>query len=193
MGAGQNSRTYSRRNIYHNNDKLFRFDVLVFSMKFSDRCSSGKSVDVSGQVLKTLLESNESCTAVVDKHLVVPDNYDEIVDTLKKLSSECSGIDVVITTGGTGFAVTDVIPEAVRAVCHRRANGLEVALIVQSLKSTPLAALSRLACGIRKHTVIISLPGSAKAVEVSIEGLSVTVYMTCFNLNYCNDFSLLHK
>ena len=75
-------------------------------------------------------------------------------------------MDVILTTGGTGFALRDVAPEATRAVIQREAPGLAEAMRAESLKKTPHAMLSRAVAGIRKRTLIVNLPGSPKgAVE----------------------------
>jgi len=78
-------------------------------------------------------------------------------------------LHLILTTGGTGFAVRDVTPEATKAILEREAPGLVVAMLSESLKVTPHAMLSRPAAGTRKRSVIVNLPGSAKAVRENLQ------------------------
>lgn len=93
---------------------------------------------------------------------VVPDDVTAIHDALVEQSKFA---DVILTTGGTGFAPRDVTPEATLKVIDRRCSGLEIALHTASLKITSMAALSRAIVGIRGGTLIVNMPGSVKAVK----------------------------
>ncbi|MEA3459901.1 MAG: MogA/MoaB family molybdenum cofactor biosynthesis protein, partial [Chloroflexota bacterium] len=79
------------------------------------------------------------------------------------------GLDLILTTGGTGFGPRDVTPEATGAIVEREAPGLAEAMRAEGLKATPHAMLSRAVCGIRGHTLIVNLPGSPQAVRENIE------------------------
>lgn len=101
--------------------------------------------------------------AVVVEKLIVTDELDEIRNTIFVLAQR-EDVDLVITTGGTGFSPRDNTPEATRSVIDREAPGIAEALRAASMKKTQMAMLSRGVCGIRDKTLIINLPGSPKAV-----------------------------
>jgi molybdenum cofactor synthesis domain-containing protein len=108
------------------------------------------------------VEGHVSLTAVI------PDEQDKISQILREWADN-QQIDLILTTGGTGFASRDVTPEATRAVIDREAPGLAEAIRAASLKITSHAMLSRAVSGIRGRTLIINLPGSPKAVAESME------------------------
>lgn len=131
-------------------------------LTISDRAFRGEREDASGPELMRLVQ--EAGWFVIIKALL-PDDEAAIRE---KLIAWADGneLDVILTTGGTGFAPRDVTPEATRAVIEREAPGLAEAMRAASLKVTPHAMLSRIVAGIRKKTLIINLPGSPKgAVE----------------------------
>uniref|UniRef100_H2Y4D7 MoaB/Mog domain-containing protein n=1 Tax=Ciona savignyi TaxID=51511 RepID=H2Y4D7_CIOSA len=99
---------------------------------------------------------------VIKVYKIVPDEKTEIKSTLKDWSDRLN-LNLILTTGGTGFAERDVTPEATRMVIEKEANAMMVAIAVASLKFSPNAMLSRAVCGIRGSTLIINLPGSVKA------------------------------
>ena len=135
-----------------------RFGILTLS----DRSARGKREDLSGPALASLIQS-ENCS--VTKSLILPDDESTIRDTLTQWA-DSSEIDIIVTTGSTGFAPRDVAPEATRAVIQKEAPGLAEAMRAESLKKTKHAMLSRAFAGIRGKTLIINLPGSPKgAVE----------------------------
>ena len=133
----------------------------------SDRCSRGEAEDRSSSVIREW--ARQELAAEVTRHQVVPDEHDLIRDTLISWSDE-EGLDLIITSGGTGFALRDVTPEATRDALHREAPGLAEAMRQEGMKKTPHAMLSRGLAGIRGQTLIVNLPGSPKAVR---EGLHV--------------------
>ncbi|CAJ0957287.1 unnamed protein product, partial [Mesorhabditis belari] len=147
-----------------------RFSIITVS----DSCSNGTAVDKSGPLLVELIRESEKlkeAPQVSGPHLI-PDEKEEIVKILRSLCGEC---DVIITTGGTGWAPRDVTPEATNEVIERRCGGLETAIHVRSLQITPFAALSRLSAGIFQKTLIVNFPGSAKAVKECWEVLETVV------------------
>jgi len=99
---------------------------------------------------------------------IVADDHEAIVNVLKSFSDE-QGIDVVLTTGGTGPGPRDVTPEATASVCERMTPGFSEILRVEGFRKTPKAILSRGVAGMRKNTLIINLPGSPKAVRECLE------------------------
>jgi len=124
----------------------------------SDRSSSGTREDRSGPLLQQAVIDSGWEVKQID---IVPDEFPEIVDRLQTWS-ESGEINVILTTGGTGFSSRDVTPEATKAVVDRQAPGLAEAMRAGSLTITPHAMLSRSEAGIRKNTLIINLPGSPK-------------------------------
>jgi molybdopterin adenylyltransferase len=133
-----------------------RFAVVTVS----DRSYQGIRQDTSGPALA---EEIKSKGWEVIKTVLVPDELEEIEGTLLELCERQMNIDVVLTTGGTGFAPRDVTPEATLAVIQRSTPGLTGAMRAASLKITPHAMLSRAAAGLRNRTLIINLPGSPGA------------------------------
>ncbi len=139
--------------------------IKVAVLTISDSCTEGSREDVSGQTIIDML--SEETFEVCEKNIVA-DDHEEIVNVLKKLSDE-QGIDVVLTTGGTGLGPRDVTPEATASVCERMAPGFSEILRIEGFKKTPKAILSRGISGMRKSTLIINLPGSPKAVRECLE------------------------
>jgi molybdopterin adenylyltransferase len=132
----------------------------------SDRGYRGEYRDLSGPVISELV--TERLGAEVELEAIVPDEPLIISRTLMTWADEF-GLDLVLTTGGTGFAPRDVTPEATRDVIEREARGLVEAMRSASLRITPHAMLSRAVAGIRGHTLIVNLPGSPKAVRENLE------------------------
>ena len=135
-------------------------------LTLSDRSSRGEREDSSGPALARLIQSEG--WSVVSQSLL-PDEEAAIREILSDWS-DGGKVDVILTTGGTGFAPRDVTPEATRAVIDREAPGLAEAMRAESLKITPHAMLSRIIAGIRGRTLIINLPGSPKG---AVENLQV--------------------
>ena len=131
----------------------------------SDRSARGEREDVSGPVLVDLVKKELAFS--VDEYEIVPDERDQIEAILCDWSDRL-GLDLILTTGGTGFAPRDVTPEATLAIVERPAPGLVEAMRSASLEITPHAMLSRAAAGIRGRTLIINLPGSPKAARENL-------------------------
>ena len=138
-------------------------------LTISDRSSRGERPDDSGPAIREFVEGRLS--AQVAGAMLIPDDLPTIRDTLAAWCDQ-GQMDVIFTTGGTGFAPRDVTPEATRAVIEREAPGLAEAMRAASLLVTPHAMLSRAVCGIRGHTLIINLPGSPKAVRENLATLA---------------------
>lgn len=129
-------------------------------LTISDRASQGVYEDQSGPALRELIEKHFG--EDVDLMHIVPDDFVEIKRALQKWCDEAH-LDLILTTGGTGFSPRDVTPEATKQVIEREAPGLVHAMIAASLQKTPHAMLSRMVAGIRGQTLIVNLPGSPKA------------------------------
>ncbi|KAI4803919.1 hypothetical protein KUCAC02_025564, partial [Chaenocephalus aceratus] len=130
----------------------------------SDSCFRNLAEDRSGVNLKDLVHDPSLLGGVIAAYKIVPDEIDEIKDTLLEWCDE-QQLNLILTTGGTGFAPRDVTPEATREVIEREAPGMALAMLMGSLNVTPLGMLSRPVCGIRGKTLIINLPGSKKGSQ----------------------------
>lgn len=140
--------------------------VRVGILTVSDRSYRGEYPDLSGPAIRELVV--ERLGATVEREAIVPDERVLIAQKLKSWADQIR-LDLVLTTGGTGFTSRDVTPEATRDVVEREAPGLVEAMRAASLQITPHAMLSRAVAGIRGHTLIINLPGSPKAVRENLE------------------------
>ncbi|ELT95068.1 hypothetical protein CAPTEDRAFT_226958 [Capitella teleta] len=130
----------------------------------SDSCFRGEAEDASGSSLKSQVEAAEVFSDAEVIQGLVPDERDLIKGSLIDWSDH-QACQLILTTGGTGFAPRDVTPEATKAVIEKEASSLSCVMLMESLKVTPLAALSRSVCGIRGRTLIVNLPGSKKGAQ----------------------------
>ena len=137
-----------------------RFGVVCVS----DRCAAGQNEDKSGPCILEL----SAPLAQESLYRLVPDEKAQIAQTLIELA-DTQKVDVILTTGGTGFAPRDVTPEATVAVVDRLAPGISEAIRMKSLAVTNRAMLSRAVSGLRGKTLIVNLPGSPKAVAESLD------------------------
>jgi molybdenum cofactor synthesis domain-containing protein len=129
----------------------------------SDRSARGEQEDVSGAVLAKLLTE---LGARITAREIVSDDLEPLSEKLRTFA-ERTDVNLIITTGGTGFAPRDNTPEATRAVIEREAPGLSEAMRSETLRQTPMAMISRGVCGIRSDTLIVNLPGSPAGVRES--------------------------
>jgi molybdenum cofactor synthesis domain-containing protein len=129
----------------------------------SDACSRGEREDASGETLVQLLRD---LGADIVATQILSDDLDPLTDTLREFADR-TDVNLIVTTGGTGFSPRDNTPEATRNVIEREAPGLAEAMRMETLKRTPMAMISRGVCGIRSGTLIVNLPGSPKAVRES--------------------------
>ncbi|MEQ2307362.1 hypothetical protein AMECASPLE_017417, partial [Ameca splendens] len=143
-----------------NHDHQTRVGILTVS----DSCFKNLAEDRSGVNLKDLVHDPSLLGGVIAAYKIVPDEIDEIKETLLEWCDEHE-LNLILTTGGTGFAPRDVTPEATREVIEREAPGMALAMLMGSLNVTPLGMLSRPVCGIRGKTLIINLPGSKKGSQ----------------------------
>ena len=131
----------------------------------SDSGYAGEREDKSGPVIAEMVTA--AGYTVVSQE-ILPDDYEMLT---KRMAEICDshGAELILTTGGTGFSVRDIMPEATAAVCERMVPGIPEAMRAYSMQFTPRAMLSRAASGIRKRTLIVNMPGSPKAVRESLE------------------------
>ena len=130
----------------------------------SDGVNAGVREDTSGEVLQTMLEDHGMS---VERHLV-PDEADRISAAIRDAAGAAQ---LVVTTGGTGFGLRDVTPEATLSVLEREAPGLVHAMLAAGLEKTPMAALSRARAGSIGSTLVVNVPGSPKGASESLEAI----------------------
>lgn len=133
----------------------------------SDKGSRGEREDRSGEVIREIVEANGF---VVKDYVILPDEREQLAQQMKAWC-DSEFVDLILTTGGTGFSKRDCTPEATLDVIEKRVPGIPEAMRYYSLQITPRAMLSRSEAGIRKNTLIINLPGSPKAVKENLESI----------------------
>jgi molybdenum cofactor synthesis domain-containing protein len=131
----------------------------------SDACAAGEREDKSGAVLFELLTGVGAEIIAKD---IVNDDLEPLAHKLRAYA-DLKHVNLIVTTGGTGFGPRDNTPEATLQVIEREARGLAEAMRIETLKKTPMAMISRGVCGLRSSTLIINLPGSPKAVRETFE------------------------
>ena len=140
---------------------MFNVGILTIS----DKGAQGQRHDRSGEVIR---ESLSQLGSHIIKYGIVPDEHEVIAGKLAEWADE-GGVDVILTTGGTGLGQRDVTPEATLSVIDKSVPGFAEAMRVKSLEKTPMAMLSRAIAGVRGKCLIINLPGSPKAVQECLE------------------------
>lgn len=131
----------------------------------SDKGYAGEREDKSGATIREIAEANGF---KVERYVVVPDEKEMLKKEFTYMSDEL-GVNLVLSTGGTGFAPRDITPEATKEIIDREAPGIAEAIRMYSLSITKRAMLSRAVSGIRKKTLIVNLPGSPKACKEALD------------------------
>ena len=144
----------------------------------SDRASTGIYKDESGPAVAKMLSENGY---EVTENIIIPDDTNKIKEALLAYCGQ--GVHLIITTGGTGFAPSDVTPEATMAVIEKTAPGIAEYMRYKSMEITPRAILSRGVAGIRDNSLIINLPGSPKG---AVENLSFVLPHLAHGLDMLN-------
>ncbi|SCZ79940.1 MogA/MoaB family molybdenum cofactor biosynthesis protein [Acidaminobacter hydrogenoformans] len=137
----------------------------------SDKGAKGEREDVSGDLIRATM--NDEGYEIAES-ILVADERSEIAAHLRRLS-DSGDIDLILTTGGTGFSPRDFTPEATKDVIDREVPGIPEAMRQSSMEITPRGMLSRAAAGIRGRTLIVNLPGSPKAVAENLEVLLLSL------------------
>jgi molybdenum cofactor synthesis domain-containing protein len=132
----------------------------------SDKGYAGEREDLSGPAIREILAGHSAFETA--ELTVLPDDQAMLADLMRKMADE-DHIDLILTTGGTGFSKRDVTPEATLDVVERRTPGIPEAMRSLSLKITPRAMLSRAEAGIRGNTLIVNMPGSPKSIREILE------------------------
>ncbi len=135
--------------------------IRVAIVTVSDSCARGTRQDISGLTIQEMLARD---LFEVRERRVLPDERDVLATELGRLA-DGGGVDLILTTGGTGLGPRDVTPEATTSACERMVPGFGEVMRLQGFALTPNAVLSRAVAGIRGRTLIVNLPGSAKAVR----------------------------
>jgi molybdopterin adenylyltransferase len=137
--------------------------ISVGILTASTKGAMGQREDTSGNVIADMVAA-PPLAAVIQERQIVPDERASIESILRHWSDDLR-LQLILTTGGTGFSPTDITPEATLAVVERLVPGLPEAMRMETMKSTPMAMLSRAVAGIRHQTLIVNLPGSPKGVR----------------------------
>lgn len=140
---------------------MFNVGIIIAS----DKGSKGERIDKSGELISSILKDKGYS---IEKMTILPDEESIIYDEMVYMTDELH-VDLIVTTGGTGFSSRDVTPEATIRACNKMANGIAEAIRYYSLQITSRAMLSRAVSGIRNQTLIVNLPGSPKAVQESLD------------------------
>lgn len=131
----------------------------------SDKGYKGEREDGSGKLIKEIAEANGF---KVESYVIVPDEKEMLKSEFIRMSDELK-LNLILSTGGTGFAPRDVTPEATKEIMDREAPGIAEAIRMYSLSITKRAMLSRAVSAIRKNTLIVNLPGSPKACKEALD------------------------
>ncbi len=138
--------------------------IKIAILTASDKGARGERIDKSSEVIKEMVEKIGKVIA----YALVPDDEDVIAEKLVHFCDVLK-VDLVLTTGGTGFSIRDVTPEATKRVIEKDVPGIPEIMRVESFKKTNRSILSRETAGIRGRTLIVNLPGSPKAVRENLE------------------------
>ena len=146
---------------------MFRVGVITAS----DKGSRGEREDLSGP---TLIKLVQDIGGEVVEYVVLPDEQTLLAEKMRQWADELC-LDLILTTGGTGFSMRDVMPEATLSVADRLVPGIAEVMRMESLKVTSRAMLSRAVAVLRKQTLIINMPGSPKAVRECFAAIALAI------------------
>ncbi|WP_111571904.1 MogA/MoaB family molybdenum cofactor biosynthesis protein [Halanaerobium saccharolyticum] len=148
-------------------EKNKNFKIKTAVLTISDKGSRGARKDLSGPVLKEMME-NIGAEIVYEE--IIADEKEEIKEALIKIADQKMA-DLILTTGGTGFAERDITPEATLEILEKEVPGIPEKIRADTISITPQAALSRARAGIRGKSLIINFPGSPKAVRECLQAV----------------------
>ena len=150
---------------------MAKVEIVAVVLTISDKASRGEREDKSGPAVVAELEKLGARIAATE---ILSDDRELIAARLKEFADR-EEVNLIFTTGGTGFAPRDNTPEATREVIEKEAPGLSELMRLRSLDSTPLAPLSRAVCGIRGTTLIVNLPGSVRGAVENFTAIRSTI------------------
>ncbi|MFP5260288.1 MAG: molybdenum cofactor biosynthesis protein B [Blastocatellia bacterium] len=150
---------------------MARVEIAAVVLTISDSASRGEREDKSGPAVAAELEKLGCRIAATE---IISDDRDLIAARLTQYADR-GDVNIICTTGGTGFSPRDNTPEATRSVIEREAPGLAELMRLRSLDATPLAPLSRAVCGIRGRTLIVNLPGSVRGAVQNFTAIRSTI------------------
>ena len=153
--------------------KLLKVNTVIKAvvLTISDSAARGERQDLSGPEVVAELRSLKAEILATE---TLPDDR-QLISARLRHYADTENADLIVTTGGTGLAMRDVTPEATKDVIDREAPGLAELMRAESIKITPLAALSRAVCGTRKRTLIINLPGSVRGARENLSAIARTL------------------
>jgi molybdenum cofactor synthesis domain-containing protein len=137
-------------------------------LTISDSASRGEREDLSGPAVVSELQSLKAEIVATE---ILPDEREQIAARLRHYADD-GAANLILTTGGTGLGPRDITPEATRDVIEREAPGLAELMRAESMKITPLGALSRSVCGARGRTLIVNLPGSVRGARENLQAIA---------------------
>jgi molybdopterin adenylyltransferase len=140
-------------------------------LTISDSAARGEREDLSGPAVAAELQALKAEILATE---ILPDEREQIAERLRH-HADAGEANLIVTTGGTGLSLRDVTPEATKDVIEREAPGLSELMRAESLKITPLAALSRAVCGTRNSALIINLPGSVRGARENFAAIARTL------------------
>ncbi len=143
-------------------------EIKAVVLTISDSASRGEREDLSGPAVAAELQAIRAGIVAAE---ILPDERELIAGRLR-FYADGGAANLIVTTGGTGFSPRDVTPEATRDVIEREAPGLAELMRAESLKITPLAALSRSVCGARGRALIVNLPGSVRGARENLAAIA---------------------
>lgn len=145
------------------------------TITLSDKGLIGLRVDKSGPLIKEMVSATLEITN--GQHFILGDNLGELRALVSKLAY-IDKVDLIITTGGTGVSPRDITPQALAPLIDLPLPGFSLAMLVKSLEKTPNAAISRAICGFIEESLLITLPGSVKAVKENLEAVLPAILHT---------------
>ncbi|KAI9821865.1 MAG: hypothetical protein M1827_002447 [Pycnora praestabilis] len=137
----------------------------------SETAAKDPTTDKSGDILQEVFQSDGGVQWKVVDTKIVPDDVLDIQRTVTHWTDGKEPLNLVVTSGGTGFAIKDVTPEAISPLIHRHAPGLVHGMLAASLSVTPFALMSRPVAGVRHKTLILTLPGSPKGAKENLQSV----------------------
>ncbi|HEV2666789.1 MAG TPA: MogA/MoaB family molybdenum cofactor biosynthesis protein [Blastocatellia bacterium] len=137
-------------------------------LTISDSASRGEREDLSGPAVVSELQSLGAEVVATE---ILPDERERIAARLRHYA-DAGAANLILTAGGTGLGPRDITPEATRDVIEREAPGLAELMRAESVKITPLGALSRSVCGARGRTLIVNLPGSVRGARENLQAIA---------------------